>query len=363
MAHILGLGNLAGEQRRRAEAGAEFEGRSPASPGGRSPASPGGGSNAADRLNRSLPGPGPTDWQLPLPPVRFPLRDALMSFQDTSKPPSPRLANAAAITAEFKNPMVARHTEKSRAMKGVGRRRRKGLDWIGEEDLQLTPRAPPGIDAPKSPPRVMKGYVLDDGNVKAVPSLVHSRRQRAMRSAEAAGGATWGVLEESKSAPSLGTTSREAAVVGGEAKDDIRGTWTSAARAVLAHNRRFGGAAPGPGGSQHKSVFESDLGGQSMSSSWYGPSKQSCRSLPEPVRDWAARGLEFTDAGLGIGVRFEKELDNLAKRAPGPIYDQQVFGSVSLWSSESSSPTKQPCGKYRSAETHKIGVRRRQKPG
>jgi len=326
------------------------------------------GSDGLDPLARSMRGSGPLEWHPPLPPVRFPLRDALTSFQDNAAPPSPRsAAAAAAAAAESKGPLVAKATEKSRALKQIGRRRRQGVGWTGDEPLQRTPRAPPECDRPRPPPKVVQAFVREGGDVKPVAPLANRVRQAALRGAEEGGGSLWPVLEESKSAPSLsGGSGPSGRATAETAEPGARDTWTSAARAVLAHSRRFGG--PSRSGSRGAEAGEAH--GAEDPATWFGPSPRSCRGLPQPVRDWAARGLEFTDSGLGIGPRFEQELRELSRRSPGPIYEQQTFGSVSRWSSDSILPTKQPCTRHFSAEAHKMGVRRdvqkkgeRQKPG
>lgn len=311
-----------------------------------------------------MPGSGPMDWQPPQPPVRFPLREALMSFQDTA-PPSPRSALASASASlERTGPLVAKSTQKSRALRQVGRQRRQGIGWSGEEALVRTPRPPPECDRPKPAPKVVQAFVKEGNDVKAQPPLVSRTRQAALRGAEDAGGATWPIMEESKSAPNLTTGSSSSRA--GDGPPGARDTWTSAARAVLAHSRRFGG----PSKTGQRSGGDGGDSPHGGSQTWYGPSPQSCRGLPRPVRDWAARGLEFTDSGLGIGPRFEQELRENSRRSPGPIYEQQSFGSVSRWSSDSTLPTKQPCGRHFSTEAHRIGVRRdlskkaeRQQPG
>lgn len=312
-------------------------------------------------LGRAQQAPGSSAWELPDAPVHFPLRDALMSFKDPAAPLSPRsAATAAAIAAaaEIKPPLVAKHTQKSRALREVGRQRRKGLHWTGEESFPLTPRAP-AERGRKPAPKVVHAHVLHGDDVKVMPPMTMSTKQEALRSAEEAGRSLWPLAEEARSAPNLvgagdgrlSTTSSSAAGAGLSGGGPLAGspgprdTWTSAARTVLAHRRRFGG--PSRGGKHAES-----------SEPWRGPSARSLRGLPQPVQDWAAGGLEFTDAGLGIGPRFEPELRDLARRAPGPIYEQHAFGSVSRWSSDSTQPTKQPCSRHFSAETHRIGVRR-----
>jgi hypothetical protein len=72
---------------------------------------------------------------------------------------------------------------------------------------------------------------------------------------------------------------------------------------------------------------------------------------------------------LGIGDRFDQDVQRLADRAPGSIYDTD-HGNIGRYRSEASVPTKQPCTKYGSTQTHKMGARRdisgkrdRQRPG
>jgi hypothetical protein len=97
---------------------------------------------------------------------------------------------------------------------------------------------------------------------------------------------------------------------------------------------------------------------------------QSSRTLPKPVKEWAGRGLEFTDGGLGIGDRFDWSV--VAKSSlPGPgAYNCSEYGDVAKWVPESCVPTKQADARFTSAETHKMGARRdmqkkadRQRPG
>lgn len=83
------------------------------------------------------------------------------------------------------------------------------------------------------------------------------------------------------------------------------------------------------------------------------------------------KGLAFTDGGLGLGNRMKGgPIDAMRDRSPGPIYNTQQCGSVSLWIAEASLPTKQPCTQFHSTVTNKMGARRdppqrldRQAPG
>jgi hypothetical protein len=150
---------------------------------------------------------------------------------------------------------------------------------------------------------------------------------------------------------------------------------------VLSHSRRFaaesvaeqsihgsthGGSIHG-GSAAHGSSAAAKKTPVDPMAAW-SPQRQS-RGLPKPVREWVCKGLEFTDAGLGIGDRFDVDISNRAKRAPGHIYDQD-YGNISRYKSEQSIPTKQPEGRHTSTETHKMGARRdvsakrdRQRPG
>mmetsp|Transcript_68178 Transcript_68178/g.134651 ORF Transcript_68178/g.134651 Transcript_68178/m.134651 type:complete len:397 (+) Transcript_68178:52-1242(+) len=300
-----------------------------------------------DRLSQSLPTQGGC-WELPSPPLHFPLRDALLSGQETLSHLTSCSPEAAAATVKV--PLIARHTEKSRALKAVGRRRRRGLDWTGEEPLQQTPRAPPECSRPKTPPRNLRAHVLRGGAVQMLPSM-HNSHLTALRSAEEAGRSLWPVMNGSRSMPNL------AASAGTSPEDDIKQTWTSAARAVLSHTRRFCDDSLCNG--QKIEETHGSLGKhlQCAQSSWHGPSSQSCRHLPTLVKDWATAGLEFSDKGLGIGERFEPEIRMRAARSPGAIYEQLGVGSVTRWASNSTMPTKQLCTQHHSAVAHKMGVR------
>merc|ERR1740139_2146224 len=98
-----------------------------------------------------------------------------------------------------------------------------------EEAPQPIPKAPPEADLP-SPPR------------KSNPSKGTLLRRRQRKTAEDAGIASWPIMQESQSAPSLpGSPGSPSARKPGD-PTDIPHTWSSAARAVLGHSKRF----PGP---------------------------------------------------------------------------------------------------------------------
>lgn len=281
------------------------------------------------RLGRSLPGSASLDWQLPMPPIRFPLRDALLSFNEGTRSSSPRSASAAAAAMAAKGPLLVRSTEKSRASREMGQRRRQGSEFtFADEAPQQPPRVPP------DQPRHAKKSMMSLGTIRRVSNL---------KVAEQAGTSTWSTaLKESHSSPELQSTS--ISTQGGIHTQDVmvRDTWTSAARTVLSHSRRHAGATL----PDETSVF----------SGW--SSLQACQGLPKSVMELSAKGLEFTDKGFGVAERFDPELRSLAQRAPGHIYSQQEYGSVSRWRRQSSLPTKQPCSHHYSAETHRMGARR-----
>jgi len=225
------------------------------------------------------------------------------------------------------------------------------LDWTGEEPLQQTPRAPAECNRPKTPARNLQAHVLRGGVVQTLPSM-HSSHRTALRSAEEAGTSLWPVMNESRSMPNLGASA------GTSPKGDIKQTWTSAARAVLSHTRRFcdDSSCNVQNSDGSRSCLDNNF--QSAQSSWHGPSAQSCRNLPTLVKDWATGGLEFGHKGLGIGERFEPEIRMRAARSPGAIYEQLGVGSLTRWTSNSALPTKQLCTQHHSAIAHKMGVRR-----
>lgn len=258
--------------------------------------------------SRSLPG-GASEWQLPMPPVRFPLREAREAlYQDYSThPPTPRTAAAMAQLAGKSGPLIVKYNEKFRAIRDIGHRRRHGVDGMPfVEKPVMEPKPPPA--APKPP-------------IRQLLSKATTERRRFLQGTQTAGGSQWQTYANSASEPSL------------PSQDNVRGTWTSAARAVLSHARRQGAEA-------HAATSPGD-----------GP------LVPRALSDWVSNGLEFTERGLGIGERFAEHRD-LQRRSPGPIYDVAQSGSVSLYLNHASLPTKQPSAKYTSTRTHRIGERR-----
>lgn len=291
--------------------------------------------------------------------MRFPLRDALLSFQDMSRAPSVAEAEAGSSTQSAKGPLVVKLTEKHRLHKYLSHRKRHNLDPppLGEMHCSPMPRPPPEQTQRKPAKKALNTYGTE-------------ARAQARRDAQNAAISTW--------TPHVEATESVQDVQPG--RQAIRGTLTSSARAVLSHSRRFAAESVADelgqsthGGSAHGSVGAGKTGGSAKKSapdplaSW-SPARQS-QGLPRPVKEWVCRGLEFTDGGLGIGDRFDTNLKNMAGRAPGHIYDQD-FGNIGRWKSEASIPTKQVCTKYTSTETHKMGARRdttrkadRQRPG
>jgi len=298
--------------------------------GGDEMGSPGGRAQAA------LPGSAAAlDWQLPLPPVRFPLREALLSLQQMPGSDDPLEASAEANALAQKGPLKVYHTEKSRALRAVGQMRRHGqrTHWSTislEESPQPIPKAPPEADQPKSPP-------------KSTASKGTLTRRQQRKGAEQAGLASWPIMGESRSAPSLGASGQQ-----GD-PSEVPHTWSSAARAVLGHSRRF------PGSMEHGVVHSPTMGSQ-----WAGSTLQSYKHLPRPVKEWADTGMGFTDKGLGIGDRFDLEVTMRARRSPGCVYEQQNYGNVALWSPNQSQPTKQACSQHVSTEVHRMGARWRE---
>jgi len=332
------------------------------------------GSDGFDRttpqLGRSVSMPEGSfqmDWQVPRAPVRFPLRDALLSFQESTHSPSVQEAEASSSNAEAKGPLVVHMTEKAKLRKYLSHRKRYDLDppALGELHASAHPR-PPAEQTQRRPAK------------KALNTYGTESRVQARRSAEDAGWSTWlpktVVQPQGEPAPDSHTSTQAA----------IRGTLTSSARAVLSHSRRFaaeslveqsnhssthggGSTAHGSSAGGGKASGAAKKSAPDPLAAW-SPQRQT-RGLPRPVKEWVCRGLEFTDAGLGIGDRFDTDIANRARRAPGHIYEQD-FGNIGRWKSDASMPTKQPDGKHTSAETHKMGARRdvsakrdRQRPG
>ena len=134
-----------------------------------------------------------------LPQLRFPLREALLSLHDSvNEPPSVRTALAGSASLATLGPYKVSSTEKSRALKKIGRLKRRG-EHIGrgyaEERPLHTPRPPPESERPKTVP-------------KSVPSAVSRKKVAFVRSAQdAAEMECWPSLQKSQSAPEVSSMS------------------------------------------------------------------------------------------------------------------------------------------------------------
>lgn len=264
-----------------------------------------------------------------------------------------------------KGPLRVQMTQKAKALKYLSHRKRHNLD-----------PPPLGEIAPTNPPRAPANVTARQPAKKALNSYGTEVRMQARRNAEGAAWSTWMPLEhgDADQSPPPDQSPFPSLRPPAEA---IRGTLTSSARAVLSHSRRFAtqslidesvqSSAHSPSSNAGKSSGHAKKPSNDPMAAW-SPARQS-RGLPKPVREWVCRGLEFTDAGLGIGDRFDVEIQNRADRAPGTIYSQD-FGNIAKYRSEASMPTKQCAAKFASCETHKMGARRdttvkrdRQMPG
>lgn len=289
MAEIVRLGNAACLRR------TEQAFRDAASAEARTPAVPTAATSPSD---------GSAGWQLPMPPVRFPLRDALLSFKETSAAQAGREAAADLDRLGARPPLKAKATEKSRALRQVGRMRRHGTgpgSGLIEEPPQPIPTAPPEADVPRTPPKCLPSPAGRAGQ----------RRRLVERTA-----ALWPAIKESHSAPQLRMLDSSASPGGPAAAAPqasgapavVPVTWTSAVRAVIAHGRRYD---------------EGDLpAGEFVVPSWKGVSMVSYRNLPKPAYEWADRGFEFSGKGLGIGPRaLDEQIRQMSRRSPGFVYE------------------------------------------
>lgn len=135
--------------------------------------------------------------------MRFPLRDALMSDSQYST------FSGSATSQSMHAALRVSHTKTSQVRREMGRTRRH--TWVGPESQrpQEKPQPPPHR-TPAAP--------------KALPSKGTHENHRRVACAEADGFGTWQIME-SASAPQL-------------TPDELHpGTWSSAARAVVAHSR------------------------------------------------------------------------------------------------------------------------------
>ncbi|CAK9035467.1 Uncharacterized protein SCF082_LOCUS21304 [Durusdinium trenchii] len=277
-----------------------------------------------------------------LPQLRYPLREALLSLNDSVHGlPSVRTACAESAQLASPGPYKVGSTEKSRALKKLGRLKRRG-EHLGrgyaEERPLLTPRPPADEERPKSVP-------------KTVPSAVSRQRLEMIRSTQHTAVETW-ELHASQSAPELTGSSWMCRSSVGSPRPHVRSTWTSAARAALGHGRRHATRPRGEG-----DAYEAPPAGLSRDSSWCAASLATFPNLPKTVREWAGSGLEFADCGLGIGSRENPEVKNLVQRSPGFNYDVKC-GNLGLWNPDASLPTKQPLSQHFSSASARFGARR-----
>lgn len=297
------------------------------------------GSDGFDRVGRSYPVSAGSsyEWQVPLPPVRFPLRDALLSVQQ-----EPMMGSMSMTEENSRGPLVIKTNAKFKTMREVGRQRRHGQLAAKPHGYVKPPSEllPPKHSRPDAP--------------KAMHSFGTISRYERQHNAEMDGFSTWGSFKESASAPALPSASSD---------DANRATWTSAARAVLSHSRRQARAAQEATRQASVSVSGSErafghASEPSVSSSW-SPEKHAVgwRGLPRPVQAWASGGLEFTEKGMGIGERFKTESLGNARKSPGPCQYFHDEGSVATWIAGASLPTKQPCSQHHSTQVYKIGVK------
>mmetsp|Transcript_16010 Transcript_16010/g.36665 ORF Transcript_16010/g.36665 Transcript_16010/m.36665 type:complete len:404 (+) Transcript_16010:61-1272(+) len=321
-------------------------------------------SGGFERGEQALPGGSSAefDWQLPLAPPRSPLRNTLLldaSMDDESVRFPLRDALLSEVTPTFLSGVLGAsgggplsrsvrfnggshghgvaQTEKSKARATLGKQKRVYMD-APEGHLTAIPTPPPH----KSVTRPMV-------------SRVTQTKQDQIRRAELDGG-SW-PLAPSASSPALGAGSDDWS----PATTQVRGTWTSAARAVLAHSR----AGPPV---RLRARRESSTTDEKSTPDWHQGSAEpwpaiqhsahetaSWKGLPKQVARWAKGGLEFTDKGIGIG---ERSTNMITMEGPGLIYQAHNHGNIASWSSEASKQTKQAVSKYPSCEVHRIGTKR-----
>lgn len=149
------------------------------------------------------------EWQLPLPPVRFPLRDALLALQEPQQP-TPRSATAAARAAATAPPMVVVQTEKSKALRALGKWKRSGADFAFRIDRG---------EAPLQPPRVPAAVLKTAPGPKSVACLTSMSKQAHLRGSETAGKSLWLVKQD----PSKQFGKSQATLLAEAALSDSRG--------------------------------------------------------------------------------------------------------------------------------------------
>ena len=128
----------------------------------------------------------------PLPSLQFPLRDALQALQESANgPPSVRTALMHSASAGARGPYKVGNTAKTRALRKIGRIKRRGEHLGGgyaEQRPMSTPRAPPECDRPRSVP-------------KSVPSAVSRSKVEMIQYAQDVAIQSWPQVQKSQSTP------------------------------------------------------------------------------------------------------------------------------------------------------------------
>eukprot|EP00746_Dinoflagellata_sp_MGD_P008080 gnl/MRDRNA2_/MRDRNA2_116110_c0_seq1.p1 gnl/MRDRNA2_/MRDRNA2_116110_c0~~gnl/MRDRNA2_/MRDRNA2_116110_c0_seq1.p1 ORF type:complete len:317 (-),score=46.43 gnl/MRDRNA2_/MRDRNA2_116110_c0_seq1:129-1079(-) len=245
-------------------------------------------------------------------------------------------------------PLVVRMTKTARTRKALGHDRRFSTKHspfsLFEENMVTKPRPPSDL-------RPISSH--------SCPAPVTAKRQAHLREVEALGKEAWG-----------GAAAKEPQ----QKNTEVPTTWSAAMRAALAHSRRaaaqigldvptgaFNTAhsdlrgppsakGPPPGRPAHSSHTRRIPQSPSLQDA-RGHSNNASSSML--MKGWARRC--FADAGLGIGERFPTPAHAFF---PGPGAYGNEYGNVALWNADKFLPSKQPCGKHVSAETHRCGVRR-----
>ena len=124
--------------------------------------------------------------------LKFPLRDALQALQESANgPPSVRTALMHSASAGASGPYKVGQTAKTRALRKIGRIKRRGEHLGGgyaEQRPMGTPRAPPECDRPRSVP-------------KSVPSAVSRSRVEMIQYAQDVAIHSWPHVQKSQSMP------------------------------------------------------------------------------------------------------------------------------------------------------------------
>ena len=127
-----------------------------------------------------------------LPALRFPLRDALQGLQQSANgPPSVRTATMHSASAGARGPYKVGSTAKTRALKKIGRIKRRGEhlgEGYAEQRPMSTPRAPPECDRPRSVP-------------KSVPSAASRSKVELIQYAQDVAIQSWPQVQKSQSMP------------------------------------------------------------------------------------------------------------------------------------------------------------------